>query len=110
MLRHLGWTGKVHDNPSGIAGSGDASIHAAPEGSDTGVYVQLNADGGWNPAQTSPSGVTILWRLEGLAGQDRWAPEYRNQWAGWTLSARDLAGRIQEAHRKIATPAANAAD
>lgn len=112
VLRHLGWTGKAHYNPSGIAGSGDASIHAASEGSDTGVFVQISADGGWAPTQTSPSGVTVLWRLEGLAGQDRWAPEYRNRWAGWTLSAGDLAGRIREAHGRVALPdrTVNAAD
>jgi hypothetical protein len=111
LLGHLGWSGKVHDNRAGIACSGEVSIHAAPKGSDPGVYVEVSAGGGWNPVQTSPSGVVILWRLEGLAGQDRWQPAYANQWASWTVTASALAARIQAAHvRTQPQPQANAAD
>lgn len=99
VLGHLGWFGKVTYNKAGIACSGEAAFHAHPEGSPVGVFVEVDAGGGWVPAGVSPSGVRIMWRLEPLAGQDRWAPEFRNQWARWDVSATDLAERIAETHR-----------
>jgi hypothetical protein len=101
VLRHLGWTGKVTYNRAGIAVSGEATFHAAPAGSDVGVFVEVSAGGGWEPVLPSPSGVTILWRLEPLGGQDRWNHAFRNQWAGWRRSATALADQIQAAHAEI---------
>ncbi len=109
VLRHLGWTGKVTYNKAGIAVSGEATLHAVPAGSDVGVFVQVSAGGGWEPVSPSPSGVTVLWRFEPLAGQDRWDPVFRNQWVGWRRSATALADQIQAALLHLSLPVAQSA-
>ncbi|MFN4252863.1 hypothetical protein [Deinococcus sp.] len=97
VQRHLGWKGTVHWNPGGIAVSGEMTAHLAPDGADTGVFVEVSACGLWTPRQASPSGVGIMWRVEPLAGQDRWAPTYRNRWASWVLPAAQLAQDLRAA-------------
>ncbi|WP_019008527.1 hypothetical protein [Deinococcus aquatilis] len=109
VLRHLGWTGKVTYNKAGIAVSGEACFHAAPGGGDIGVFVEVSAGGGWHPVVPSPSGVTVLWHLEPLGGQDRWNPVFRNQWVGWRRSATALADQIQAAHAAVSPPVAQSA-
>ncbi|BBN97079.1 LPXTG-motif cell wall anchor domain protein [Deinococcus grandis] len=79
--------------------SGEVTAHLSPDGADTGVFIEVSACGLWAPRQASPSGVGIMWRLEPLAGQDRWAHEYeyRNRWASWVLPAAQLAQDVRTA-------------
>lgn len=106
----LGWTGKPYFNASGIAGSGDASLHlAAPDG-QSGVYVTIGEGCPVPMVRHSKQGVQILWRFERPPQNGRQDVSQRNQWADWDISAAQLAERILNQYRPAVLPLARAGD
>ncbi|GGM53407.1 hypothetical protein GCM10008956_31770 [Deinococcus arenae] len=65
---------------------GEAIVIEAPQGS-----------GGFHPSWAVMCAARLVDGVEPLAGQDRWAPTYRNRWASWVLPAAQLAQDMRAA-------------
>ena len=109
LQKELGWAGKPCFNASGVAGSGDATVHLMSPDAQHGVYVDI-AQGSQVPeVRQSVQGVRLMWRFEhSTAGRS--SVGERNQWADWDTHASVLAGRILRQCQLAATPLARAGD
>lgn len=84
----------VSVNESGIAGSGDVSLTLDGTG-DAGVYVTISGTSLRGAVPTTPSGISILFRVA-KAG-DKLGIKDRNRWMPVDLSASDLAELMDQA-------------
>lgn len=106
VQKELGWatTGKKRGpefNPSGIAGSGNATLALFPPGVEEGVYISIDADSGVMHRLHSRSGVLVMWRCcTRTSPYGGFGMHLENRFEQWDITAAALAAKIRTAHRK----------